>query len=180
MAAIDNSLIVLATVAGPILAVQAQKWIESARAVAGRREYVFSQLMATRGARLDPDHVRALNMIDLAYYGRRLFGRPLRGKKSQAVLDCWRDYHDRLSTNTSTFSDGQWSAFIEQNEEIFLRLLDAMATERGINLDRAVLRKGAYHPNAMVEAFREGNLLRTKALAVLSGEQTLKVDITQE
>ena len=65
-------VIVGATIAGPVLAVQAQKWVERARAAAQRRDWIFTTLMGTRQARVSFDHVRALNMIDLAYYGTRI------------------------------------------------------------------------------------------------------------
>ncbi|WP_244186706.1 DUF6680 family protein [Paraburkholderia steynii] len=66
---------VISTILGPILTVQAQKFVERARASAQRRDWVFSTLMATRQARVSFDDVRALNMIDLTFYGRRVLGR---------------------------------------------------------------------------------------------------------
>ncbi|MBG1249207.1 hypothetical protein F4W02_18855 [Burkholderia pseudomallei] len=73
---------VAATVAGPILAVQAQKWVERARASAQRRDWIFGTLMATRQDRVSMEHVRALNMIDLAFYGTRVLGKVWRRKWS--------------------------------------------------------------------------------------------------
>lgn len=174
-ATISNTLIVVATLAGPILAVQAQKWIERARQVTNRKEYVFATLMATRGARLDPEHVRALNMIDLAFYGSKIGGRPFRNAKCQAVLNNWREYLDRLSTDISNFEVDQINAFLASNDELFINLLAAIADERGLEFDRVTLKKGSYHPNAMRTSYDEGNALRAKALAVLSGEQPIKV-----
>jgi len=66
-------LMVLATIVGPIAAVQAQKWVERARASVQRQEWVFITLMATRQDKLGQEHVRALNSIDLAFYGTRNF-----------------------------------------------------------------------------------------------------------
>jgi hypothetical protein len=60
--------IVSATLLGPILAVQAQKWLERWRDYRNRKMWVFQTLMATRAARLEAEHVRALNMIDLVFY----------------------------------------------------------------------------------------------------------------
>ena len=45
---------VLATVVGPILAVQAQKAVERAQERSRRKSWVFHQLMATRASRLSP------------------------------------------------------------------------------------------------------------------------------
>ena len=66
-------IIALATLLGPILAVQAQKWIEGVREQRTRKLRVFTQLMATRAARLSAEHVQAINMIDLVFYGSFIF-----------------------------------------------------------------------------------------------------------
>jgi uncharacterized protein DUF6680 len=49
--------------------------------------------MATRAARLTPDHVQALNLIDVEFYSKR--------KKYKRVLDAWKAYHDHLGENPS-------------------------------------------------------------------------------
>ena len=90
-------LIIASTLLGPILAVQAQKWVERAREAVQRRNWIFITLMATRQARVSFEHVRALNSIDLAFYGRRMLGRAWRTPSSQAVLGAWHDYHGHLS-----------------------------------------------------------------------------------
>jgi hypothetical protein len=94
-------LIVAATIAGPVLAVQAQKWIERFRERRGRKLWVFQQLLATRAARLSADHVQALNMIDLVFYGSYFFGIHRRSKGEQAVIDAWREYLDQLGTRAA-------------------------------------------------------------------------------
>jgi hypothetical protein len=59
--------IIGATILGPILAVQAQKWVEIIRERRGRKLWIFHTLMATRAARTSTEHVQALNMIDLIF-----------------------------------------------------------------------------------------------------------------
>ena len=88
--------IVTATLLGPILAVQAQKTIERWRDIRRQKLWVFSTLMSTRAARLVPDHIRALNMIDLVFYGTRRFGMDRRSNSEQAVLNKWKEYLDEL------------------------------------------------------------------------------------
>jgi hypothetical protein len=60
----SDCAIVAATLMGPVLAVQAQKWVEWATDRRRRRFSIFNTLMVTRGTRLDFDHVRALNSIE--------------------------------------------------------------------------------------------------------------------
>ena len=59
--------VVLATVAGPVIAVQTQKWIERASENRNRKRLIFEVMMANRATRLSDDHVKAVNMIDLAF-----------------------------------------------------------------------------------------------------------------
>ncbi len=79
---LGESLLVVSTLLGPVLAVQAQKWVERARAKADLRMWIFSTLLATRATKVAPEHVRALNMIELAFYGPRILNTLRRGKKT--------------------------------------------------------------------------------------------------
>ena len=53
---ITDIAIVFATLFGPILAVQAQKWLERNREIKQRRAWIFRTLMATRATTLSPVH----------------------------------------------------------------------------------------------------------------------------
>jgi hypothetical protein len=163
---------VLATVVGPILAVQAQKAIERAQERNRRKSWVFHQLMATRASRLSPDHVQALNMIDLAFYGRRDFGRHRPTKTEIAVTDAWHEYLDHLSTKSE---DGTWAA---RSDELFTNLLSAMAEDVDYSFDRVQLKKGAYSPIAHGEQEQRVQAIRQLASEVLSGNRPIKMAVT--
>src|SRR5712691_10499658 len=85
--------IVIATVMGPILAVQAQKYLERYRDQKRVKDSIFRVLMATRANRLASDHVQALNGIELAFYGG--------GNKEKKVREAWKAYLDHLNTKWS-------------------------------------------------------------------------------
>src|SRR5258708_29650788 len=87
-------LVVLATIAGPVVAVQAQKFIERAREKREGRRRLFYALMGTRAARVAPGHVRALNMIDLEFYGPKIFGFRLQFSSEKGVINTSRICHD--------------------------------------------------------------------------------------
>lgn len=163
---------VLATVAGPILAVQAQKAVERAQERSRRKSWVFHQLMATRANRLSPDHVQALNMIDLAFYGRRDFGKHRATRTEIAVTDAWHEYLDHLSTKSE---DGTWVA---RSDELFTNLLSAMAEDVGYSFDRVQLKKGAYSPIAHGEQEQRVQAIRQLASEILSGDRPLKMVVT--
>ena len=167
-------LIVAATILGPILAVQAQKAVEAIRERRGRKTWVFSQLMATRAARVSPDHVRALNMLDLVFYGRRVLGVLRRSKREQAVLDTWKEYLDHLSTKAEEGGLPLWTA---RGDELFTNLLFAIAQDVGFTFDRVQLKKGAYSPIAHGDLEFEQVILRRAAIRALAGETALKMNV---
>src|SRR5690348_8507290 len=138
--------IVGATLMGPVLAVQAQKWIERARERRERKTWVFNTLMATRAARLSNDHVRALNMIDLAFYGRRILGQSRRTRKEQRVIDAWREYFDHLNSPIPENAPQALQVLLNAREELFVNLLSAIAIECAFEFDRVQLKKGMYSP----------------------------------
>lgn len=167
-------LVIGATVLGPILAVQAQKVVELLRERRTRKLWVFQTLMATRAARLSPEHVQALNMINLVFYGHRILGINSRSKDEQTVLDAWKEYHDHLNDRHDEKTFELW--FVKGNE-LFVNILFSMATELGFSFDRVELNKGAYSPIAHGELEREQSELRKKAIQVLSGEIPLSMNV---
>jgi hypothetical protein len=125
---ISDGFLIAATIIGPILAVQTQKWIERYRELRSQKMAVFSTLMTTRATRVAPDHVRALNTIDLAF------------RADRAVIDRWRDYQDALSPINQT------------TEEKFIEMLYAMSEHLKFDFDKVMLRRVVYLPQGHVDA----------------------------
>ena len=84
MTGIEIFVIASTTIAGPILAVQAQKWVERATERRRARRSIFHALMSNRATRLNDDFVRALNLIDLE------FSQGKGGSKDRDVINAWR------------------------------------------------------------------------------------------
>jgi uncharacterized protein DUF6680 len=80
----EIAIIAAATIAGPILAVQAQKWVERATERRRGQLQVFYWLMATRATRLSNEHVQALNRIELVFRGRSAKKKAVRGLNAVA------------------------------------------------------------------------------------------------
>lgn len=172
---IANITIIAATLLGPILAVQAQKAVERARDRHNRKSWLFHNLMATRAARVSADHVQALNMIDLVFYGRRILGIHRRSKTETAVLDAWHEYLDHLNTKYEKEDLSLWGA---KGDELFVNLLFALAVDVGYRFDRVHLKKGAYSPVAHGELELEQQQVRKLAIEILSGSHPLKMEVT--
>ena len=171
-------IVVIATLLGPIAAVQAQKWIEGIREQRARKLRVFTQLMATRAARLSPEHVQAINMIDLVFYGGFTLGIHRRTRSEQAILDAWKEYHDNLC-NGAELMEVQQQAHYAQREVLFLNLLYAISQDVGFSFDRVQLKRGAYTPMAHEEIEADQHALRKVLLNTLSGESALSMKVLQ-
>lgn len=166
--------VVCATVFGPILAVQAQKAVEKFREKRLRKATLFEQLMATRASKLSPEHVRALNMIDLVFYGGRTLGFSRRSIKEQRILDAWKEYLDHLSSKSI---DEQLHLWVAQGEELFTNLLFAISQDLEYTFDRVQLKRGAYSPVAHGEVEMEQVELRKAMLSLVTGRHALKMNV---
>ena len=134
-------VIAAATLLGPILAVQAQKWIERARSHKARKEVCFQQLMTHRAYRISIEFVRALNMIDITYCGVRFFGKQYRSTSEQKVVDAWRVFHDHLhglGENATAEVIARWD---ERGVELLTDLLEVMADRKSTRLNSSHIQK---------------------------------------
>ena len=163
-----------AVLSGPVLAVQAQKWIERAREKRNRKLWIFHTLMATRAARVAGEHVQALNMIDLAFYGRRAFSINYKTKRERQVVDAWKEYFDHLHQN---FPDTELQTWRSRGDELFVNLLFAISRDVNFDFDRVSLKRGIYSPRAHGELELDQLAIRKLMLSVLSGTQPLKMAV---
>jgi len=170
-----NWLIVIATLAGPILAVQAQKFIERARDAKQRRLRLFYTLMGTRAARVAPDHVQALNMIDIEFYGRRILGSRFQFGKERKVIDAWRIYQDHLNDRVSSENIDAW---IKRGDDLFVDLLYFISLAVGYDFDKVQLKRGVYSPRAHDENELAQLSIRDNLVKLLSGEKPLQMAVT--
>lgn len=166
--------LVISTVLGPILAVQAQKAVERFRERYARKARLFEQLMATREARVAPEHVRGLNMIDMVFYGNRTLGVLRRSAGEQRILDAWKEYLDHLNNRGTDVSIEHWAT---QGNELFTNLLYSMAQDLGYKFDRVQLKRGVYSPLAHAQWEEEQTEMRKAVLALAQGKQALQMNV---
>lgn len=165
----SDMVIAAATLLGPILAVQAQKWIERARSRRDRKDNLFQALMAHRAYRVSMEFVRALNMIDVTYCGVRVFSKQYRSTTEQAVIDTWRVYHDHLHGLADTVTPEVVRQWEEKCVEVMTDMLEAMATDLGYHFDRVLLKKGSYAPRAHGQYQMEMQAMRQLFIQAASG-----------
>jgi hypothetical protein len=164
---LNEFLTILAVLLAPLLAVQVQKWLEVFREERGRKLWIFKTLMATRAATVSPEHVQALNMIDLEF----------RGKGYRTVTIAWKTYLDHLSSYPKDDERLQplWG---ERRVDLLTSLLLAMGRSLNYEFDEVHVKKGIYAPEAHGLLEDENMLIRRGLLQLLYGNSALKMNVT--
>lgn len=144
---VSDWLLISSTLLGPILAVQAQKWVERATESRRRRRWIFDTIMSNRATRLADENIRALNAIDLEYRPR-LFP----SGKDRAVVSAWRSLFGELTQGLRDAGPDPNAAAInawnERCREHYVRLEGAMSAALGFDFTDEELRRGIYYPQA--------------------------------
>lgn len=163
---VTDALMVAAILLAPLIAIQVSVFLEAHREKRQRRLNLFRTLMMTRAARLVPDHVNALNMIDIEFSGA--------DDKSKKVRAAWRAYLDIL--NAADLSSEVW---IEKAHDLFVDLLYHLAVHVGYDFDRTHLRRNAYFPRGFGETEMDQIAIRTGVRELLEGKRALPVWVPQ-
>jgi hypothetical protein len=163
---------IAAIIAGPILAVQAQKILESIRHKKMKRLALFHTLMSTRATRLSNEHVAALNMIDIEFYGRKVFGTKFQTPKEKSVTNAWKNYNDHLN---SKYLPEQFSIWVDRGEQLLTLLLYQMSKALGYDFDEVQLKRDCYRPIAHGDLEDDQHKLRKALLEVLAGQRPLPI-----
>jgi hypothetical protein len=168
--------VVFATLAGPVLAVQTQKWIERATERRRRRLQIFSVLMSSRATRLADDFVRALNMIDLEFRP----GGWWTSKHDREVRDAWKALFGEL--NNGPPADASESVFVAsgmRRDDRLVDLLSAMSKAVGYSFSSEELRRGIYHPQGSVEREQAQLAVLDGVRKIVTGQASLQMAVKE-
>ena len=168
-------VMIQAVIDGPILAVQAQKYLESIKESKKRKLQIFHALMSTRATRLAQDHVAALNMIDIEFYGKTRFGKRHQSSGEKKITNAWKVYNDHLNNQAS---EDRIDAWAEKSDELFTSLLYFMAQHLGYEFDEVQLKRDCYRPIAHGDIENEQHKLRQGLVAVLDGKKPIPMAVT--
>lgn len=154
-------VMVAAVILGPLLAIQAEKFLHRRRQHRDRKLEVFRTLMATRGSTLSPAHVEALNRIDIEFYDEK------------TITDTWKTYLDHL--NDRSLPPEAWAAKLPDH---LTDLLFVMGRSLGYNFDKVHIKRATYYPQGYGDIEQDQLAIRKGVLAVLKGERALPMEIT--
>lgn len=158
--------IIFATLAGPILAVQAQTWLERGRIRKERRLAIFRTLMTTRAASLSPEHVEAFNAVPVEFYGT--------GGKLKEISDAWKLFLDHhLSGSPAT------EVWFQKRFDLLVDLLHLMSQYLGYSFSRAQLSRDIYSPQAHGDLETEQTIIRRGLAKLFNGETVLPMAVKE-
>lgn len=141
---VDTWAVVLATFFGPIAALIITFIRDSRGQKYNRRVWVFRTLMATRKVGISPDHVNALNVIEVDFY------------KCKKVEAAWKSYLDHLN-DPRAVEDEAWH---ETREKRLAELLFQMAAVLKFDIPALDLFKGGYAPKGWAhKTFRQNEMM---------------------
>lgn len=156
---------ILAVLFSPLVALQVSEVLQRRREQRQRRQQVFKTLMATRASGLAPEHVQALNMIDIEFYGA--------DSKSKAVLNAWKAYLDHLNS-----SQANAEIWLTKKEDLFVDLLYEMARHVGFEFDKTHIRRTSYFPKGIGDVETDQYVIRKGVAAILSGKSSLPISVS--
>ena len=172
----------LAIFLGPITAVFVTRWVDHRRERHSRRMEVFRTLMRTRRTPVFPDHVGALNLIEIEF------------SKDKEVLAAWKALFSHFGTTHPLRPDEQTAdgmsrdeinarrrAFdgrlLEERQRLLAKLLHAMAKVLDFRIEQLEIFEGGYTPQGWVDVDAEQREVRRYLIDLGTGRRLVPVAI---
>ncbi|MDH4554792.1 hypothetical protein E8F11_06310 [Pseudomonas sp. BN417] len=162
---ISDWLMMFVVLAGPIIAVQLTRYLDSRNEIQGRKLQIFKTLMATRAYTISWHHVEALNSIDLEFNQKN--------KKEKQVIEAWKQYLDHLGLDK--MDPDQWAI---RRVDLFVELLHKMAIVLKYDFDKTHIKNSSYAPRAHGDIENEQGNMRKMAIELLEGKRVLPLYVT--
>ncbi len=168
---ITEGLMIFALFAGPIVAVQLQKFIEKKTEKMLRKKQLFYMLLTTRGTPVSQEHIQALNSIDVVFYD---------DEKVKATWKVLLDHFENYPVESDQDYQVKVSQCFEKAKDLLSDLLYEMGCSLGYKFDKVHLKRKVYVPRGQAELFMEGELIRKAFLDILNGKKSLPVQVVNK
>ncbi|WP_342362241.1 DUF6680 family protein [Terrarubrum flagellatum] len=153
---------IVAILYGPIWAVKITRRLEDEREKRRRQYEIFHSLMKTRRVTLSPEHVMALNLVQIEFYGQ------------ERIVNAYKRYLENLSTEVPK-EQGPLEKFFDDRDDLLFELLHEIGNVLGFVLDRRELHKFSYAPQGWNNDETQLRQFRLLAIDLLSGRRALPV-----
>lgn len=151
---------VAAIIAGPVLALFAQRWVDLWREKDARRKRLFFTLMSTRGSFLSAEHVQALNTIDEVFHD------------DDHIRGLWHKCVEHLDTERKNVDE--WN---EKAITLRIDLYQAIGNRLGFTYTHNDFKRHVYVPQFHVDV-AENQSRALEGLANALSDGRLKVELT--
>jgi len=152
-----------AIVLGPILAVVITRALDNRNEAKRRKFDLFKDLMQTRGIRLDPVHVAALNIVELEFYDK------------VEVRSAFQKYIEHLSSPEPNGTKEDLDRYYDQRSDLFMELVYEIGIIVGYRFDKRELERRSYVPRGWNDdqAIQRKNTFMLNQL--LEGQRPLRI-----
>jgi hypothetical protein len=152
---------------GPIIAVGMTIWLNNRRDDRQRRFQIFKDLMTTRGLQMSYEHVKALNAIEVEFHNE------------EKIMQAFREYlkcFEELSTSEyKNRTELERIEFNLKKQNIFARLIHAIAKILKINIEQLDILSGGYAPQGWANDENEQRLLRQTFIKLFNNNNGLPI-----
>jgi hypothetical protein len=163
-------LTIAALMLGPLLALQVQRMLDNRREAKNRRLWVFRTLMMNRATNMNPDYIRALNLIDLTFDS----------DKESKVREAWKLLLDGFGELGAAKEKEAINRAYENCREFTVSLFQVMGLSLGYKFDKVDIKKATYYPKGLTDVEEEQHALRKKVLELLDGSRRLPVGVFED
>jgi uncharacterized protein DUF6680 len=169
-------------VGGPIAAVIITRLLDDWRQDKARRMEVFRTLMRTRRSVLQPDHIGALNLVEIEF------------ARDEAVLAAWkalfthfatahpRQEHERIDMianeeEIKSRNQAFGTRIIQERQSFLAKLLHAMARALGFKIEQLEIFEGGYTPQFWVDVDSEQDIMRKYVVELARGTKIVPIGV---
>lgn len=153
---------IVAIVYGPIKAVEMTRQKDRDRDHEARKRQILAALMRTRRITMHPDHVGALNQIQLEFL------------EHPSVITAYRNYIANLSEQVP-LPGNALENFLNRRNDLFFDLLHEVSLVVGLTIDRRDLDRLSYVPLGWQTEEDEVRSFRRSVIETLEGRRPLYV-----
>lgn len=175
-------LTLLAIVIGPVIAIWAARYLAKKDQRDDRRMAIFRDLMRTRRTTLHPDHVGALNLVEIEFADdsqiisawKRLFehfGTTHSPRGHELTME-----HMSVAVRAARERDFQ-HRIAQERQELLAILLHAIAKRMNFRIEQLEVFKGGYTPQGWVDIEEEQRLIRQYAIDLYLGKRMVPVGV---